>query len=102
MSVSKLPAQSLGAYNKEVSSGAVEIDDALKAGHRVEPERGTQLCAEAVAAAEVRNTRSVTSFIAGSCILLADCPFPPRNSNPSSSTRVSSVISLAIQFSNAS
>lgn len=50
-------------YNCAVSWGDVDIEDELKPGHCVEPEREMQLCAREVAENEARNTRSVNGFI---------------------------------------
>lgn len=46
-----------------MSSGEVDIEDELKPGHCVEPEREMQLCAMEVVENEARNARSVNGFI---------------------------------------
>lgn len=41
----------------------MDIEDELKPGHCVEPEREMQLCAREVAENEARNARSINGFI---------------------------------------
>ena len=56
-------------YYNPVSWVFVEIDDALNAGHSVDPERGIQLCAKTVGAAEASNEKIIASFIVVLCVL---------------------------------
>ncbi len=51
------------SYKREVSSGEVDIEEELKPGHCVEPERETQVCATEVVVSDTRNTRSVNGFM---------------------------------------
>lgn len=60
-----------GTYNDAMSAGAVDTDDALKAGHSVESASGIQTCASTTTVVEARNTRSVVIFIVPDRLLLA-------------------------------
>ena len=65
------------SYNDDMSAGAVDIDDALKARHSVESARGTQVWASTTALAEARKPRAVVVFIVLDRFLLA-WPLLPR------------------------
>jgi len=72
-----------------VSSGDVDIEDELKPGHCVEPEREMQLCAREVADNEASNARSINGFI-----FMNRCPGPHSAHNPIQPT--TSLCSMAI------
>lgn len=55
------------SYYSEVRDGSVENEDALNAGHCIEPLRGMQLCAVAVGASTTR--RAAHLMLTGSLFL---------------------------------
>ncbi len=59
------------AYNKAVKSGPVEMEEALKAGQRVEFESETQSCAKAIGSVDMRNMKSDLGFMVAH--LAPDC-----------------------------
>lgn len=51
------------SYYNAVSWVSVDIEDALNAGHSVDPESGMQLCAKTVGTVKARNKKSIAGFI---------------------------------------
>ena len=69
LSVSGADLKMRTSYYNPVSWVSVDIEDALNAGHSVDPERGIQLCAETVGAINARSERSIAGFIGLLCVL---------------------------------
>lgn len=72
------------AYNRAVKAGPVEMEEALKAGHKVELESETQSCATAMGSVDVRIIRSDADFMVSHSawtppeLCDPDEPFPAR------------------------
>lgn len=56
------------SYYNAVSWVSIDIEDALKAEHSVDPESGIQLCAKTVGTVKARNERSIAGFIVSLCV----------------------------------
>ena len=70
-------------YKKETRAESVEIEDTLKAGHCVEPERGMQLCAEVKGIDDATIVRASTILLDFLCFLFTLRP-PASLVTPSS------------------
>lgn len=68
-------AVALGAYNNEDRVESVEMEDALKAGHCVEPVRGMQLCG---VAAGMNNAMAVRRAVEASDAISCALTVPQR------------------------
>lgn len=63
VSITVCPREHCGSYNSVTSSGPVEIEDALNAGHCTEPDKETQSCARTPEAADMSKVKSIVGFV---------------------------------------